>query len=305
MKHPRTQKHNIRLLVLGLLVIGIGLLVYFFISIGDSPSEPTPQTFANGAQATLYKDIAYCDSNDARQKMDIYIPATAKEDRPAPFVFYVHGGGWKAGTSRNNIQKYYPQFLLAKGIAFVTVEYRLAPTVSYPSQNNDINCAYQYLMSHGSEYNLRTTQVGFFGDSAGGQLAIMQSLRSDTRANAAATAVLYGVTDLWYQITKKNDTNAIRYLGGKKDQTTANQASPYNADLRTKTAFLLVHGSNDAVVPIETAQRFYKKLLMNGDNAQLVTIPGAHHGFGDATGSKAQAAAQPIISAFFEKYLKP
>lgn len=305
MKRAKVQKHNSHPLVWLGGMLGVGALIYLVLYVTVIYAHPTPKTLSNGTRAILYDDVQYCNSVHPRQQMDILVPASADTNTPAPIVLYVHGGGWKEGSFRNNIDDYYPPFLLAKGIAFVTVDYRLSPEVSYPAQDNDINCAYQFLMKHGRKFNLRTSQVGFFGDSAGGQLATMQSLRNDTRTNAAAVATLYGVTDLWYQITQKNDTNALLYLGGKRDEALANQASPHFANLRTKTAFLLIHGTNDSVVPLATTQNFYNKLIASGDNAELVTIQGAGHGFGDDVGSKAQAEAESFITNFFEKYLTP
>lgn len=261
-------------------------------------------TLDNGAKAILYDDIPYCGDLDTRRQMDLYVPTTATEDTPAPVVLYVHGGGWKEGTFRNGIDNYYPQFLLAQGIAFATIDYRLAPGATYPSQDNDVSCAYAFLTSQADHYGIRPTNIGLFGDSAGGQLAAMAALTSEARTNTAAVALLYPVTDLWYQITEKNDTNATAYLG-VTDEATAKRASPLYAPLDTRAAFLLIHGESDTIVPISNSQRFYDRLIANAIDAQLITFPGAGHGFGDNANSKEQKEAEPYITRFFVEHLNP
>lgn len=263
------------------------------------------QVLTNGEKAAFYDDVQYCDSKHPKQQMDILVPQDATEENRVPVVFYVHGGGWKEGSFRNNIDDYYPPFLIKKGIAFITVDYRLAPEATYPAQDNDINCAYTFLMKNAAEYNIDPSRVGFFGDSAGGQLSTMQALHKGVHDEAKAIAMMYGVSDLWYQITQKNDTNALLYLGNKRDETLANKASPYYASLTTKAAFLLIHGTNDTVVPLANSERFYDKLKQHGITAQLFTLNGAGHGFGDNIGSKEQAEAQPVLTNFFVKYLHP
>lgn len=261
-------------------------------------------TFDNGTEAILYDNVPYCGDLDTRRQMDLYVPTTANENTPAPVVLYVHGGGWKEGTFRNGIDHYYPQFLLAQGIAFATIDYRLAPGATYPSQDNDVNCAYSFIISHADHYGVRATNVGFFGDSAGGQLAAMEALTGEARDNTAAVALLYAVTDLWYQIAEKHDTNASTYLAAT-DEETAKKASPLYAPLDTNAAFLLIHGESDTIVPISNSQRFYNRLTANDIDAQLVTIPGAGHGFGDNADSKEQKEAEPYITRFFAEHLKP
>jgi acetyl esterase/lipase len=298
-----SQKKRYLLEAAGIAATGGLLLIALFMVL--SIGAPKSQILANGAHAELYDDVQYCGSDHPKQQMDILVPQDADNSAPAPVVFYVHGGGWKEGSFRNNIDDYYPQFLINKNIAFVTVDYRLAPEASYPTQDNDINCAYTYLKQNAAEYDIDMSRVGFFGDSAGGQLATMQSLRSDVGANAKAVAMLYAVSDLWYQITQKNDHNALLYLGNKRDEGLANKASPFFAPLDTKAAFLLIHGTGDTIVPQSNSERFYDRLKAQGINAQLVLLPGAGHGFGDAVGSKEQAEAQPVLTNFFVKYLEP
>src|SRR5947208_13727530 len=51
-----------------------------------------------------------------RQVLDFY---PAKSDKPTPVVFYIHGGGWRAGDKKINPKPYND-----KGISVVAINYR-------------------------------------------------------------------------------------------------------------------------------------------------------------------------------------
>lgn len=254
--------------------------------------------------ATFHDDIQYCQSSHPRQQMDIHVPSSATEAAPAPYVFYVHGGGWKEGSMRNNIDDYYPRFLINQGIAFVTVDYRLVPEATYPEQNNDIACAYTYLQKNGGKYNLDTDRVGIMGDSAGGQLASMEAFRSSPAGDIKALATFYGVSDLWYQITENNSKTAIAYLGGNPTEELAKKASPYYAPIEQAVPTLFIHGTADTLVTFENSKRQYDRLQKASVDSTLLTVEGAGHGFGDNKGSKAQAEVEPILTKFFTERLR-
>ncbi len=280
--------------LIGLLVIGTGAGVLIHsLDKGDTFDDI----------AVFHDDIHYCTQKHPRLQMDIHVPKQASKAALAPFVFYVHGGGWKEGSLRNNIDDYYPRFLINKGIGFVSVDYRLVPDAVYPEQNNDIACAYSFLQKHGAEYFLDTSRIGIMGDSAGGQLASMEAFRSSPEGDIKALATLYGVSDLWYQITKNNSKTALAYLGGVKNESLAKKASPYYAPIENAVPTLFIHGTEDRLVTFENSQRQYNRLVGASVPALLHPVQGAGHGFGDAQGSSAQASVQPVLTRFFVKYL--
>ena len=289
------MKRSIPLLaIIGTLLLIGGALAY------AAHLHDKGETFTN--IAVFHDDIRYCQSSHPNLEMDIHVPKTASTSAPAPYVFYVHGGGWKEGSFRNNIDDYYPRFLIKEGIAFITVDYRLVPEATYPAQNNDIACAYAYLQTHAAKYNLDPTRVGVMGDSAGGQLASMEALKSKNKDSVQALATFYGVSDLWYQITENNSKTAIAYLG-ERDESLAKKASPYYTPLPDKLPGLFIHGTKDSLVTIQNSQRQYERFKKYGAPATLLPVEGAGHGFGDNAGSKAQAFVQPALTQFFKDHL--
>src|SRR6516225_8834777 len=102
-----------------------------------------------------------------RQVLDFF---QAKSEKPTPVVFYIHGGGWRAGDKKTN-----PQPFLDKGISVVAINYRyvkngveekIEPPVKAPLE--DAARALQFVRSKTAEWNIDKKRIGATGGSAGG-----------------------------------------------------------------------------------------------------------------------------------------
>ena len=60
-------------------------------------------------------------------KLDLYLPAAASAEQPAPLVMWLHGGGW-----RNGSYKKAPSWLVQYGIAVASVEQRPITEIGAP-----------------------------------------------------------------------------------------------------------------------------------------------------------------------------
>ena len=107
--------------------------------------------------------------------MDIAYPDIQKDSYP--IIVHVHGGGWVYGT-KDTIYKAYGMALAQKGFAVITLNYRLAPTHTFPSQLYDIDQVMKFIQQHSKQYSLDSHHVFMIGDSAGAHLiALYQTLR--------------------------------------------------------------------------------------------------------------------------------
>lgn len=120
------------------------------------------------AGTTQITDIPYAPDNSHSHKMDIIKPVGAK--KPLPVIVNIHGGGWVYGD-KDSYYRYYCMNLAKCGFAVVSMNYRLATTVEYPGQIEDIFQLLTYLDEHGSEYGLDISRVFLVGDSAGANMA--------------------------------------------------------------------------------------------------------------------------------------
>ncbi|MEM8911450.1 MAG: hypothetical protein AAGC97_06735, partial [Planctomycetota bacterium] len=47
---------------------------------------------------TLAQDLAYADTANPRQKLDLLLPTSRTGSQPLPVIVYIHGGAWQAGN---------------------------------------------------------------------------------------------------------------------------------------------------------------------------------------------------------------
>jgi acetyl esterase/lipase len=110
----------------------------------------------------IYYTPDRCDS----QQIKLYLP----ECESFPVVVWMHGGGLEAGT-RNDVALY-AEYLVSRGIALASVEYRMYPYARYPDFIYDAAAAVACVKKTFSRYgNIEGIFVG--GSSAGAYLSMM------------------------------------------------------------------------------------------------------------------------------------
>lgn len=118
-----------------------------------------------------FDDIVY-GSDMKRQALDVYRPKTL-EGRRLPVIVSIHGGAWVYGDKER--YQYYCMSLARHGFAVVNFSYRLAPEYKFPSQMEDINSVFTWVLAHAETYGFDTRYVFGVGDSAGAHLLSLYS----------------------------------------------------------------------------------------------------------------------------------
>ena len=119
------------------------------------------------------RDLAYGD--EARHKLDIYIPDDAKTGADVAIFFY--GGRWEYGSKSDYL--FVGQALASKGIVTVIADYRLYPDVRFPSFVEDGARAVAWVRRHIADHSGDPEKIYLIGHSAGAHLAAMLSLDPD------------------------------------------------------------------------------------------------------------------------------
>src|SRR4051794_30220034 len=106
-------------------------------------------------------------------------------------VLLVHGGSFMHGD-RSQLRGY-AIFLGRLGYMCLACEYRLAPEWKWPAQIDDVEVAFGYLHGQADALGLDPEKIAVWGNSAGGQLALMTAAR---RSHPVAAVVsIYPPTD--------------------------------------------------------------------------------------------------------------
>ena len=105
-------------------------------------------------------------------------------ERPGPVIVYLHGGGRILGSAETNLGSAI-RIAAASGFPVLSIEYRLAPEHPFPADIEDALAAYRWLLDNG----YAASQIGIYGDSAGGSLSLALTLAATMEGLPAPGAV--------------------------------------------------------------------------------------------------------------------
>ena len=109
------------------------------------------------------------------------------ERGPGPLMVFYHGGGWVLGDIDTH-EPFCAEIARQMDLPIVSVDYRLAPEHPFPAAPEDAIAAARWLAAGPEELGREVTGLVPFGDSAGGNLAIVTTLT--LRDDPAAVPVL-------------------------------------------------------------------------------------------------------------------
>jgi acetyl esterase/lipase len=242
--------------------------------------------------------------------LDIYRQRTPEASQPA--VVLIHGGGMWTG-SRTHMEAS-ARHLAQAGFVTFSIDYRLVDAATgqhrWPAQIDDVQLAVRWVRAHAADYGVDATRVGAFGWSAGGQLAALLGAR-ETRDLTAPLAGLSSRAACVVAIAPDIDLAAyteppalhevVALLGGTHREVPEQyrDASPLTWIDRRTAPFLVIHGDQDDVVPIEQSRRLMAALHSAKVDVQYLELAGAgHHGL-----EWSQIGSATL--AFFDHHLRP
>jgi acetyl esterase len=123
----------------------------------------------------------------------IYTPTG---EAPFPVLVWFHGGGWVLG-SLDLSDHVCRELTNLASCSVVSVDYRLAPEHLFPAAPDDCEAAYNWVLAHAASFGGDPNRVAVGGDSAGGNLAAVVSLRAKESGarRPLCQLLVYPVTD--------------------------------------------------------------------------------------------------------------
>ncbi len=253
--------------------------------------------------------------------LDLHLPALTH--RPAALVVFVHGGGWFTG-SRDSVGPRFADWvptpferLTETGLAVASLDYRLSGEATWPAPLEDVVTGLRWLRTNGPALGVDPDRTALWGESAGGHLAATAALLgSDPHRGAGPVRAVvdwYGPSDLLGlagypgpdapHSPHDADSRESMLLGAPVSTVPdrAADASPIHHVVAGAPPFLLIHGSDDRLVPTQQSQVLAGALVDRGVSTCLEIIDGADHlwmGSDDAP-----AVAFDLTSAFLLAHL--
>jgi acetyl esterase len=228
-----------------------------------------------------FPGVEYARPSGESQLFDAVIPDGAG---PFPAAILIHGGGWVRGDRHTEMEPLFKPLTKA-GIAWFSIDYRLAKDpIGFGSAIKDVESAVRFVREHATEYNIDPDRIALIGESAGGHLAAMAALSKDPAAQVKAVVALYAPTDLASLATNAGlipDEIRANMTGtpwGGLILGRLSQLSPAQHLRAEMPPFLLIHGTNDPLVPLQQSLDMCTKMKALGNSCQVYQVEGAGHG---------------------------
>ncbi len=236
---------------------------------------------------------------------------------PPPVIVYYHGGGFVVGSVDlfDNLTR---SLANATNMIVLSVDYRLAPAHPYPAAVNDSYNALLWTAENASKLGADPKTILVGGDSAGGNLAAVVSIKAlhEAGPKIAAQLLYYPGTDLTDTdyASKSNfsdgyglSTEAIlafhkAYIGHLSDFSDPYISPLYAESLAGLPPALVVTAGFDPLT--DSAQAYAKRLEDEGNTVQLAHYPDMIHGFMSIELFSQQREALNATRDFLDSVLK-
>ncbi|QDU95747.1 alpha/beta hydrolase [Lignipirellula cremea] len=273
---------------------------------------------AAGQAVQIVRDVPYLGKERA-EKLDLYLPPAAGKDLRYPGVVIIHGGGWTSGDKGAAREQNIGTTLAQAGYVCASINYLLSDqedkifpvrlAAVWPQNLYDCKTAVRFLRANADKYQIDVDHIGAIGGSAGGHLTGMLGLTGpedkldpagpygEFSCRVQAIVPMYGPSDM------------VLFAKGRKfydklppeQQALCVASSPVTYISDDDPPVLILHGTADALVPVEQSQVLHDALIRAGHASQIEIVPKAPHSFHL---QPAQKDLRPLVLGFFDKHLQ-
>lgn len=243
---------------------------------------------------TVERDVDFFRAAGRSLKLDVYAPVTPGQGRPA--LVYVHGGGWLFGDKKDQGLPLCNHLATLGWVCF-NVNYRLSPGATWPDHLIDVKAAVAWVREHADEFGVDDSFVAVSGGSAGAHIASMAALTQNDRSlqpgfedddtSVQAIVTSYGVYDLTNRLGAHNPGFVSKMIGPHvikaffdEEPEKFRAASPRDHVDAAGIPWLVLHGSDDEMVPVIEARDFFSALSEESlPLCGYAEFPAASHAF--------------------------
>ena len=261
------------------------------------------------AQVTVQEDVVFGTGGGRDLHCDVYRPAGVEAGAPA--VLLVHGGGWRNGD-RTQLRGY--GILLGRaGYVCVASEYRLIPEAPWPAQIHDVKAALRWMRANADDLGIDPDRIAIEGNSAGAHLALLaagtpgapelegEGGNAGEPTTVAAAIGVYAPT-LFSHGARQRGAVTLAALVEAGSEEAASAASPLTHVTADFPPTLLIHGTDDELVPVHASIVMYEALAEAGVPTELHLYAEQRHAFDATPEFGRQCAAEMLL--FLDRYVR-
>ncbi|MGN6490721.1 MAG: alpha/beta hydrolase fold domain-containing protein [Agriterribacter sp.] len=250
--------------------------------------------------------------------LDLFRPVKSST-KPTPVFIIIHGGAWIIGDRNLEDYAYVRKLrdeLVKNNISVISIEYTLVKQDRhFPGPIADCQDAIRWVRANAGKFQFDTTNIGLWGGSAGGHLALLAANTNDTtwKGNTDLAGYSHKVNYVVDNFGPTNLTDMLQLNAGKfkiflakifipkalalrnrliqgifnMDMKTnrdsigalAKSYSPIHYISATTLPTLIFHGTKDRLVPYRQSKELQKALDENKVFNKMITVKKGNHGF--------------------------
>ena len=223
------------------------------------------------------KQIQYKQIDSTELLMKVYQPEAMDTAKKYPAMVFFFGGGWKGGS----IDQFKPHagYFSQRGLICFLVDYRVRGrqhTTPFESLK-DAKSAIRYIREHASRFHIDPAKIIASGGSAGGHLAAATAFIEDYNEDTDNMSISC-IPNALVLFNPVIDNGPGGYGYDRIGDAYKNFSPLHNIKKEAPpTIFFL--GTNDALIPVETARYYQKVMEKVGSICELYLYDDQVHGF--------------------------
>ncbi|WP_295936019.1 alpha/beta hydrolase [uncultured Alistipes sp.] len=295
-----------------------------------TPVESLPVKEARGvlssAQASVKVDVSGIEEMEKTISADghtikliVVRPQGVKEELPA-FMF-IHGGGWVLGDYPTH-KRLIRDLVVESGFAAVYVDYSRSPEAKFPVAVEEVYAATKWVAENGSQINVDGTKLAVVGNSAGGNMSTVTSIKAKENKGPVikAQVLMWPVTDAGtdfesfdlYGEERFLTTSLLKWMAGQYISREEDADSIYLSALRAPLEKLkglpptLIETAENDILR-DQGEEFGRRLDQAGVDATTVRFNNVIHDWGMLNGCAELPETKALImlsAAFLKKHLQ-
>ena len=257
------------------------------VSTNALPVNPNDYINPRFANVTVTSGIKFADvinykGSPVSLYLDVYQP-TGDTSTNRPVVMWIHGGGFRTGSSRTQgyIITYATDFA-KRGYVCMSIDYRLRDGADMPTQESelpaeqdaahDANTALGWIRTNAATYKINTNWMFVAGGSAGGRIGCVVSYHEGPDNNVCSSCTSAGPGGVPYTDWNRSGVVALGDLWGSPEPV----MRWYVLDSQDVPT-CIIHGTADTTIPYQNSLDLYQGLTNVGAAVELHPIEGAGH----------------------------
>jgi acetyl esterase/lipase len=260
-------------------------------------------------RVSIENGVVYGTGGGRDLRCDVYTPPNEDTDRCC--VILVHGGGWSGGEPSQ--LRGYGVLLGREGFVCVAPEYRLTGESDWPAQIHDVKAAIRWTRANAERLGIDPDRISIEGNSAGAHLALLAAVTQDrpelegeggnpgVSTHVSAAIGVYPPT-LFSHGERHRGAVPLAALTQDLTEEVAHLAGPLSHVTADNPPMMLIHGTNDTVVPPLASIRMYEALVAAGVSVELHMYADQPHAFDAHPRFGRQCAAEMLL--FLDRYVR-